>query len=368
MPLHLLGKKSWNVYNQDNIDRVRRDEAAAAATEEAEEQRMQEQDSARRTAILRGETPLPLLADHDEKNTSEGQSSQKVDAADRKRPRDAAREERIKRRRLHGEDDTERDMRIARQDMQAGTAARDRLLEHTNNVSKDAVSLTDGRGNITLFTAPSEQPPQDQQKQKSDRDRDRDRNQDDENVGMKFSHAAGYKNAGKTPWYNSAGTEAAQRTDAFGNPDAKRVHRDLVRSTANDPLAVMARAQSQLRAAEKDKKVWEEERRRDVGMGDRENEERRRRKRREKEERERRSSLDSLEGFKLDESDRGKRRETSHGRHKDDRSHGLEHRERQRGRDHDHEKQHRDRHTHKHDHDERREHRHRRSDHDRHRR
>ncbi|CCF31962.1 hypothetical protein CH063_00727, partial [Colletotrichum higginsianum] len=60
MPLHLLGKKSWNVYNADNIARVRRDEAAAKAKEEAEEQRMQEVDAERRLAILRGEAPPPL--------------------------------------------------------------------------------------------------------------------------------------------------------------------------------------------------------------------------------------------------------------------------------------------------------------------
>lgn len=54
MPLHLLGKKSWNVYNTDNIERVRRDEAAARAREEADEQRMQEEDAERRLKILRG--------------------------------------------------------------------------------------------------------------------------------------------------------------------------------------------------------------------------------------------------------------------------------------------------------------------------
>ena len=36
MVLHLLGKKSWNVYNSENVDRVRRDEAEAKAREAAE--------------------------------------------------------------------------------------------------------------------------------------------------------------------------------------------------------------------------------------------------------------------------------------------------------------------------------------------
>lgn len=62
MPRHLLGKKSWNVYNTDNVERVRCDEAKAAEREELEEQRMQEIDAARRTALLRGETPPPRLS------------------------------------------------------------------------------------------------------------------------------------------------------------------------------------------------------------------------------------------------------------------------------------------------------------------
>lgn len=369
MPLHLLGKKSWNVYNQDNIERVRRDEAAAAAAEEAKEQRMQEQDAARRTAILRGEAP-PAWAVEDE--------TKEISEADRKRPRDATREEKTKRRRLHGEDDTDRDLRIARQDIQAGRSARERLLEHATSTPKDDVSLTDNRGNIALFTAPAEPTSKDQQKRKTDRDRD----QDSEAVGLKFSHAAGYKNEGKTPWYSSVETKTTERTDAFGNPDAKRVQRDLARSATNDPMAMMARAQAQLKAAEKDKKAWEEERRREVGMVERDDEERRRRRRREREREDRRrnerkirdrgrsreeshdrryraDSLDSLEGFRLDQPEEANHRNAREDRQRDQFSRKTI--------DHEREKRHRHKHDRDHKHHERREHRHH-SNHDGHQR
>ncbi|KAJ9655916.1 hypothetical protein H2198_005357 [Neophaeococcomyces mojaviensis] len=54
MPLHLLGKKSWNVYNQDNIERVQRDEEKARIVQQGEERRRRDDDAADRLRILRG--------------------------------------------------------------------------------------------------------------------------------------------------------------------------------------------------------------------------------------------------------------------------------------------------------------------------
>ncbi|GAM89151.1 hypothetical protein ANO11243_071870 [Dothideomycetidae sp. 11243] len=160
MPLHLLGKKSWNVYNADNIARVRQDEAAAEAVEAAREQRMQEVDAARRTAILRGETPPPIPDDDDR---SDG------DHRERPPPLSWEKEQRRKRRKLRGEDDTDRDIRLARHERAAA----------------DPVKLTDRKGNIQLFSEPPSTQPSSTQEQ----------------MGMQFRDAAGYKADPRTgPW------------------------------------------------------------------------------------------------------------------------------------------------------------------------
>lgn len=51
----MLGKKSWNVYNQDNIDKVRRDEELARAAEQETERRQRDNDAADRLTLLRGD-------------------------------------------------------------------------------------------------------------------------------------------------------------------------------------------------------------------------------------------------------------------------------------------------------------------------
>lgn len=63
MPLKLLKHKSWNVYSEQNKERVRNDEEAARRAEDAEEQRMQQEDAAVRLSLLRrssqGRTSAP---------------------------------------------------------------------------------------------------------------------------------------------------------------------------------------------------------------------------------------------------------------------------------------------------------------------
>ena len=105
-------KQSWNVYNPANIARVKADEAVAAAKEAADEQQMQELDAERRAAILRGQTPPPLP-----------EEKSKDDVKDRRRDRDQDGKRDghdRKRRRLAGEDDTDRDIRIAKKATEPG--------------------------------------------------------------------------------------------------------------------------------------------------------------------------------------------------------------------------------------------------------
>ncbi|KAF2149749.1 hypothetical protein K461DRAFT_229821 [Myriangium duriaei CBS 260.36] len=291
MPLHLLGKKSWNVYNPANIAQVRRDEAAAAEREAADEQRMQEVDAARRTAILRGETPPPI-PDDDALTTTHAKPPPSWDAQQRRA-----------RRRLKNEDDTDRDIRLARADYDAGRAAQDRLKSRTVEKTEEAeLPLTDTRGHIQLFHAPADT-------QARHEHADKKRKVEDEGKGMQFADAAGYRTAiGGKAWYDPSVQDGGKvRKDAFGREDARRQGRDERRMASDDPMAAMRRAQGQLKAVAKERAERE-------GRKDFEDRRRRREKERRRDDH---KDEESLDGFSLDAGPEDMRTEEEKQRRRD---------------------------------------------------
>jgi hypothetical protein len=334
MPLHLLGKKSWNVYNTDNVERVRRDEADARAREEAAEQLMQEQDAERRIALLRGEEPpaLPVLADENE-HAHDGPRQRYDEAA---APRDR------KRKRLKGEDDTEREIRYAREDVEAGSRVRDSL--RTNTKGGSDAPLQDHTGHIQLFSAPDERQSGKSESSKDEKAAKRKRDEEEQQHGMRFSDAAGYRTGPNKPWYAASERPArednhkptselvlaeVQGKDVWGNEDPRRIERERTRLVNSDPFAMMQQAQKQLKRSEGDREKWQAERDREMRQPKKEEERKRRHER--KHESRRRSRRDEehddLEGFSLD----GPKTE-SRGDHDGHRRHRHSHRRRSRER------------------------------------
>ena len=280
---HLLGKKSWNVYNADNIAKVKRDEATAAAREEAEEQRMQEVDAERRIQILRG---LPVQAPatpFEEERSGRG----KVDKPDRER----------KRRRIAGEDDTDRDIRFAQENNALVPAKADMQMKSKNSGDSP---ITDVKGHINLFpvdgtrhNAPKNAEVE-AEKAKTQREFE-------DQYTMRFSNAAGFKQAaGQEPWYHrisAIGDEGGQveplSKDVWGNEDPRRKERAKMRIINDDPLAAIQKGVAGVREVERERKKWREEKSREIR--ELENAERRRERKR------RRQEADDLEGISLDD-------------------------------------------------------------------
>ncbi|KAI2617301.1 hypothetical protein GGS26DRAFT_408535 [Hypomontagnella submonticulosa] len=291
MPLHLLGKKSWNVYNPKNIERVKRDEAAAREREEAEEQRQQEVDSERRLAILRGEVPPPLPPPT---SVDDKAPSRKRDRDEESTPAGRGRERR-KRKRV-GEDDTDFELRLARERTGTAQIMSDVLVKSTSNAP-----LVDHAGHIDLFpeersrAVPLKNEEAEQEAAKKKREYE-------DQYTMRFSNAAG-KEGLVGPWYAKGGdikdivdgNLEAPSKDVWGNEDPRRKEREAARVVANDPLAMMKRGAAKVREVEKERRQVNEER--EKGLKQLLREERRRERRRR---REGRDEHDDLEGFSLD--------------------------------------------------------------------
>ena len=268
----MLGKKSWNVYNSENIAKVRRDEAAAAAREAQEEQRTQEVDAQWRLQILRGDVPAP---------------EPRVDQNDAKFQEDKEERTHRKRRRVAGEDDTDRDIRFALEDVEKAAVQKKALYEQR---SRPDAPLTDAKGHINLF--PVEQAGNRSSKNPEvAKEEDARKKRLEDQVTLRFSNAAGHRQGPHAkPWYSSniaplAGEDAIEiaSKDVWGNEDPGRREREKSRLVADDPLAMIQRGVTDLRKTEKERQEWNDERAVQLNeLKEAERSRRKKRKRREK--------------------------------------------------------------------------------------
>lgn len=326
MPLHLLGKKSWHVYNAANVARVRRDEAAAALVEEEREKQMQVEDAERRTRLLRGEVvedlkPVGSLVpgedgkaaeesldgrDEDSRRCVVDRASTRQQDGQHRKPElgdgdgygALLKLDRRRKRRRYNEDDTDRDLRLAREDMATREEARERasdgidgfgLVQRTTTTEDRGrsegqggdVSLVDERGHISLFPAPLEQrEAKHRPKAKTSSKDNTDSTVDGEEVGMRFSDAAGYGKRVRAPWYAGASSSASNDGSTTlpqnkprhdGAKHARSKHhtsnsnsRPPLTSATADPMAAMAAAQAQLKQAARDRDTWVAQRAKEV--------------------------------------------------------------------------------------------------------
>ena len=225
---------------------------------------MQEADAERRIQILRG---LPVI-DAPPRSPSPARKERSRDKQDNSHD-DGARRER-KRRRIAGEDDTERDIRLALEDRAAMPGRQEMSLKPSKGAD---VSLTDSNGHINLFPTQSSRRGHASKNAEAEADATRKKREFEDQYTMRFSNAAGFKNAvGEKPWYHSMGTAADQgggeneadgsepvSKDVWGNEDPRRKEREKARLAADDPLAVIQKGVSGLREVERERKEWQAE-------------------------------------------------------------------------------------------------------------
>ncbi|EEU42244.1 uncharacterized protein NECHADRAFT_26610, partial [Fusarium vanettenii 77-13-4] len=240
---HLLGKKSWNVYNADNIARVRRDEAAAQAAEEAEEQRMQETDAQRRLAILRGEAPPPI-EDTEPSTADEPPARETTHSGSMRRKR-----------KRPGEDDTDFEMRVAKERDNMAVVSIESERKPTSSAP-----IVDHAGHIDLF-GDEKLRAHAEKNEEAEKEAKKKKQSYEDQYTMRFSNASG-KDGSLQPWYSQSDAAApdASSKDVWGNQDPKRKERDTKRIVSNDPLAMMKQGASKVRELKQERKRFQEER------------------------------------------------------------------------------------------------------------
>lgn len=273
---------------------------------------MQEVDAQRRIQLLRG--------------VQKTQATEVLPAIEQApRHHDISPKKERKRRKLAGEDDTDRDLRFAKEDQATGVPKKD--LQLTAKYSSDA-PLMDHRGHIDLFpmNGSRHNVPKNAE---VEAEKAKKKKEYEDQYTMRFSNAAGFKQSiGDKPWYQSTGgvtedPEEVPSKDVRGNEDPRRKEREKMRVAADDPMASIQKGVSQLRQVERERKQWLQEKQRET---DELAEIQRRRDRRSK----RKQGDEEIEGFNLDAPAAGLKHDDDHrARHR----HRHRHRHRSRSND-----------------------------------
>lgn len=331
MPLHLLGKKSWNVYNPANIERVKRDEAEAQARAEAEEKRRQGLEAERRLAILRGEIPPALPASSPAPELAPDApvgTHRKREHRDGDDPAATFRGGERRKRKRFGEDDTDFEMRVARERTDAVSTSTIARPNNTSQKTSDA-PLVDARGHISLFpegaggggAAAAAAVPENEKNEDAEREAAAKRREFEDQYTMRFFNATGRDTSATAgPWYVSGRSRDAAESrveapgkDAWGRDDPKRKARDAARVVAGDPLAMMKSGAAKVRDVERERRVLNEEKERELKQLRKEEKRRGKRRRRHHH-----GEIDELEGFSLEATAENVGAEKN-GRHERDR-------------------------------------------------
>ena len=262
---------------------------------------MQEADAARRIAVLRGETPPPLEITDEAHDESEREPRQRGLARDKKKRKRA------------GENDTDFEMRVAKE--QKTSASEDTQIVLRKPTTE--APLLDESGHIDLFPEERPKAPKDDTKKaQAEKDLAKRKKEYADNYTVRFSDAAGFKKGMESPWYSSGKAGLAvdellevPSKDVWGNEDPRRKEREATRIVSNDPLAAMRQGAAKVRQVAKERKQWQQEREKEMLEMEKASVRRRPRD----------DANDELEGFSLDRSE-----DRSKSRHRDDRrsSHG----------------------------------------------
>lgn len=224
---------------------------------------MQETDAQRRLAILRGEAPPPI-EDAEPSRADEPPARETTHSGSMRRKR-----------KRPGEDDTDFEMRVARERDSMAVVSVESERKPTSSAP-----IVDQAGHIDLF-GDEKIRAHAEKNEEAEKEVKKKKQSYEDQYTMRFSNAAG-KDGALQPWYSQSDAAApdASSKDVWGNQDPKRKERDIKRIVSSDPLAMMKQGASKVRELKQERKRFQEERDEELKQMRRDERHRERRRRR----------------------------------------------------------------------------------------